>query len=91
MYCPEHSLDVSLPSTCVKMLLAQPLIEFQLPLKEPFPLSPACRDRMRSGIDKVFQLAGAFQPHFIVFPEFSVPGLEGVQRIRQGGVEFRGS
>jgi hypothetical protein len=83
MHCREHILDVTLPSTSVTMLIAQPFVEFHLPRQEPFPLSQACRDRMMGGIDKVFQLARTVRPHFIVFPEFSVPGLTGVQRIRQ--------
>src|SRR5665213_3375756 len=77
----EQPINIILPKTSVRMLIAQPFLEFDTPLQEPFPLLPACAARMTVGIDQVFSIALEFQPHFIVFPEFSVPGVAGVERI----------
>ena len=78
----EESIDLTLPSTCVKMLIAQPYLEFEQPLQEPFKLISACRSRMLSGIANVFAVSNAFQPHVILFPEFTLPGVEAVELLK---------
>jgi hypothetical protein len=78
---PEQQIDVTLPSTSVNMLIAQPFLEFQAPVQEPFALRPECAARILAAIDNVFVVAGTFHPHFIVLPEFSLPGIAGVERV----------
>lgn len=63
------------------MLLAQPFLEFQTPVQEPFALLPECADRILMGIDNIFAVARTYHPHFIVLPEFSIPGVAGVERV----------
>jgi hypothetical protein len=78
---PEQPIDITLSENSVKMLIAQPFLEFQPPIQEPFALLPGCAARMLAGIDRVFLVAGTFRPHFIVFPEFSLPGVVGVKSV----------
>jgi len=81
IHVPEQQIVVTLPSTSVKMLVAQPYLEFQAPVQEPFALTPECDARMLAGIDNIFSAARTFHPHFVVFPEFSLPGVTGVERV----------
>ena len=81
MQVAEYQIDVTLPADSVVMLIAQPFLEFVQPLQEPFPLSNPCNARLLQAIDNVFDVAQSSHPHFIVFPEFSIPGLAGAQRI----------
>src|SRR4051812_22442133 len=83
MQVVEQQIDVTLPSNAVRMLIAQPFLEFQPPVQEPFALTPACVQRLQDAIDHTFVKVAAYHPRFVLFPEFSVPGLAGVQRIRQ--------
>jgi hypothetical protein len=78
---PEQQLDVTLPQSSVRMLIAQPFLESQAPIQEPFALRPECAARMLAAIDNLFAVAGTFHPHFIVLPEFSLPGVAGVERV----------
>ena len=79
----EQQVDVTLPSNAVRMLIAQPFLEFQTPVQEPFALTPASVQRLQDAIDNTFAKVAAYHPRFVLFPEFSVPGLAGVQRIAQ--------
>ena len=79
----EQQIDVTLPSNAVRMLIAQPFLEFQAPVQEPFALTPASVQRLEDAIDNTFAKAAAYHPRFVLFPEFSVPGLVGIQRIAQ--------
>ena len=63
------------------MLLVQPFLEFEPPHQEPFPLSRACERRLSDAIDTVFECAASRHPHVILFPEFALPGVTGVQRV----------
>jgi hypothetical protein len=78
---PEQLIDVTLPSTSVKMLVAQPFLELQAPVQEPFALAPECASRILAGIDNIFEVARKCHPHFILLPEFSLPGAAGVARV----------
>ena len=78
----EETIDVTLPSTSVKMLIAQPYLEFRQPLQEPFALLNQCSSRLLSGIDNVFAVSRTFEPHVILFPEFSLPGIDAVDRVK---------
>ncbi len=77
----EETLSVTLPAQSARVLCAQPFIEFRAPLQEPFPLSPECQSRLLDGIDRVIDAANEQSAEFIVFPEFSIPGIEGVERL----------
>lgn len=79
----EQQIDVTLPSTAIRMLIAQPFLEFQAPLQEPFRLEPGCAQHLEDAIDTTFARVAEFQPQFVLLPEFSVPGLPGVQRLAQ--------
>ena len=80
MHIEEQPLAVTLPSTSTTMLLVQPFLEFESPLQEPFPLSQACEQRLSDAIDGVFERHASRRPHVILFPEFALPGVAGVQR-----------
>ena len=77
----EQLLDVTLPSTSIRMQLVQPFLEFEAPIQEPFPLSQGCEQRLLDVIDAVFERAALHRPHVILFPEFTLPGVPGVQRV----------
>ncbi len=77
----EQSISVTFPSTCVKMLMVQPYLEFETPLQEPFPLLPGCSDKLIKAIDKAFDIAGTFNAHIMLFPEFALPGVGAVSKV----------
>ena len=81
MQVAEFQINVTFPSNSVRMLIAQPFLEFLQPPQEPFPLSPACNAGLLQAIDNIFDVARLSRPHFIIFPEFSLPGIEGVQKV----------
>ena len=78
----EEQIDVTFPSESVRVLCAQPYISFREPIQEPFPLSKDCVTRLLNGIDCVFEAAFLYHPQFIVFPEFSVPGVDGIRKAK---------
>lgn len=78
----EEAINVTLPSTSVKMLLAQPFLQLRTPVQEPFTLSDDCRLRMSAGIANVLKIAATVQPHVILFPEFAIPGVQAVEDIK---------
>lgn len=77
----EQQIDVTLPSTSIKMLIVQPHLEFLEPVQEPFPLQQVCNQRLLDVIDSAFQKALAYHAQLILFPEFALPGVEGVKRV----------
>jgi hypothetical protein len=77
----EETLAVTLPTESVRVLCAQPFINLREPIQEPFPISDECQSRLSQGIDRVLHAANEFRPQFIVFPEFSIPGVAGVARL----------
>src|SRR3979490_2681672 len=83
MRVSEQQIDVTVPSNAVRMLIAQPFLEFQAPVQEPFSLTAPCVQRLDDAIDNTFTKVAAYHPRFVLFPEFSVPGLAGVERIAQ--------
>lgn len=78
----EEEINVAFPHLGVKMLLAQPFLELAHPIQEPFLLTPDCAQRLMQGVDRVLALAATFHPQVIVFPEFCIPGVSGVERLR---------
>jgi len=78
------ALGVRLPRGEVAMVVAQPYVN--LVAQEPFTWAPAERQRALECIDDVLAVSrrrahGADKTHFTVFPECTVPGLDGVDRI----------
>ena len=78
-------LGVQLPLHGVGMVVAQPYLE--LTAHEPFTWLPAQRARALECVDTTLAVARsrahrADKTHFTVFPELSIPGFEGVARIR---------
>lgn len=77
----SEQLDVTLPSERVRILSAQPFISFRDPTQEPFPVSDECESRLLKGLGCVLDAARLHSPQFVLFPEFSIPGLKAVERI----------
>lgn len=78
------ALGVHLPRGEVSMVVAQPYVAF-VP-KEPFTLAPGERQRALECIDDTLEVSrkcphGAEKTYFTVFPECTLPGLDGVDRI----------
>lgn len=77
-------LGVRLPREAVGMVIAQPYVDFIH--MEPFSLVPAVRAAALAGIDTTLAVArtcahGAEKTHFTIFPECTLPGLDGFDRI----------
>lgn len=75
---------VRFPRSDVGMVIAQPYVAFDA--AEPFPLQERLRASALAGIDAVLAVArschhGAEITHFTIFPECTIPGLEGYDRI----------
>lgn len=75
---------IRLPRGEVGMVIAQPYVDFVH--LEPFPLLPGLRDAVLAAIDATLAVArgrahGAEKTHFTIFPECTLPGLEGFDRI----------
>jgi hypothetical protein len=81
MVVDEQPIDVTLPADSVRLLLVQPFLQLQEPLQEPFPPSAACAARLAAAIDSVFQNTALHHPHIVLFPEFSIPGVQGVRQV----------
>lgn len=77
-------LGVRFPRGEVGVVIAQPYVDFAR--LEPFPLLPRLRNAALSGIDATLAVAlecahGAEKTHFTIFPECTLPGLDGFDRI----------
>lgn len=79
-------LGVRLPRGGVGMVIAQPHIEFTK--KEPITCVPENKQQTLEGISATLDVARGRhhrgdKTHFTVFPECSLPGLEGVARVTE--------
>ncbi|GFE84890.1 hypothetical protein GCM10011487_68900 [Steroidobacter agaridevorans] len=77
---------LTFPSSGVGMVLAQPFL--QLTEEEPFTCSPASKQAQLAAIARTLQIAracphGAEKTHFTIFPECTIPGLDGIAAIDQ--------
>lgn len=75
---------VVLPNDRVGMVVAQPYLS--LTDVEPFRCSPAAKPGLLATLDATLAVAraashGVAKTHFTIFPEYSIPGLEGVAKI----------
>lgn len=78
------ALGVRIPRGEVGMVVAQPYVDFVN--QEPFTWQPTCKQRALECIDATLEVAlkcshGADKTHFTVFPECTIPGLDGVDRV----------
>ena len=76
--------NVSLPSDRVGMVIAQPCLS--LTDVEPYRCAPTSIQNQLAMISKTLEVArdamhGATKTHFTIFPEYSIPGLEGIALI----------
>jgi hypothetical protein len=79
------SRGVKFPSDHVGMVIAQPYLS--LSDLEPFQCLPSAKPEQLSALVKTLEIAcrpthGAEKTHFTVFPEYSIPGLDGVDVIQ---------
>jgi hypothetical protein len=81
MFVHEQSIAVTLPADSTRLMLVQPFLRLHEPLQEPFPLTEACAAHLTVAIDSVFQKVTAHRPQVVLFPEFAIPGVQGVQQI----------
>ena len=84
---------VKLPSDRVGMVLAQPCLK--LTSSEPYRCEADARQEQLAVLDETLKVArqathGLPKTHFTVFPEYSIPGLDGVRLIdtRLGAAEW---
>ena len=81
MLIVEQTVAVTLPAAQVRMMVVQPFLDLQEPLREPFPLRDACAARLMDAINSVFAKVTEHRPHMVLFPEFALPGVQGVERV----------
>ena len=78
------ALGVSFPEGGVGMVLAQPFLG--LDDGPPFACAGDARNRLLACVDATLDVArgrhhGADKTHFTVFPEYTIPGVEGIAKI----------
>jgi hypothetical protein len=83
VHVDEHDIDVAIPCSAVNLLLAQPFVELATPLVEPFTLSEKARNHSASGVMNSLDLACHNNTHFLVLPEFTLPGVAAVDAVKQ--------
>ena len=81
MHVAEQTIAATLPPGTVRLMLVQPFLDLREPLLEPFPLSAPCTQRLMDAITSVFDKVIAHRPHIVLFPEFAIPGVEGVKLV----------
>ena len=82
----EQEIDLELPSDNVGIVVMQPFID--LNQNEPRRLVNGSRSRQIDRVLKTLQIAAdadhaCDKTHFTVFPEYTIPGLEGVKKIEE--------
>jgi len=82
----EIQLDVTLPDDGIGMVIMQPFVE--LCGHEPYCWQNDKKDKQIERIVRTLEIAkqsdhGCEKTHFTVFPEYSIPGLEGVKKIQE--------
>lgn len=76
------NLKVTLPSTHVKMVTMQPFVH--LTKDEPFHWPDDKKEEQIQAIERTLEIARDNGPtHFTLFPEYSIPSLEGVNIINE--------
>jgi hypothetical protein len=77
---------VVLPSDRVGMVMAQP--HLWLAEQEPFVCLPGRKNRLMAALRKTLDVSkgnhhGQAKTHFTLFPEYCIPGLDGVDEINE--------
>lgn len=75
----SKQLNVIFPSTHIRIVLMQPQIF--LSDIEPFNWPEEKKQEQLSGIRRTFDIAKRDRAHFTLFPEYAIPGLDGVNEI----------
>ena len=76
-----------LPSQSVGMVIAQPYLpDSSLTLAEPYQCTMQAKTKQLAALGKTLEVAraaqhGASKTHFTIFPEYSIPGLDGIALI----------
>lgn len=82
----EIQLDITLPDDGIGMVTMQPFVE--LCDNEPYRWQIDKKDKQIERIIRTLEIAmrpdhGCDKTHFTIFPEYSIPGLEGVKKIQE--------
>lgn len=82
----EIPLDITLPDDGVGMVIMQPFVE--LCGDEPYRWQNDKKGKQIDRIVRTLEIAkqadhGCEKTHFTIFPEYSIPGLEGVKKIQE--------
>lgn len=82
----EIPLDITLPDDGIGMVVMQPFVE--LCDREPFCWQNDKKSKQIDRIVRTLEIArqadhGCEKTHFAVFPEYAIPGLEGVSKIQE--------
>lgn len=82
----EKKLDITLPDTGIGMVIMQPFVE--LSNNEPYRWQNGKKEKQIERIIRTLEIAkqadhGCEKTHFTVFPEYAIPGLEGVTKIQE--------
>lgn len=78
--------DITLPDHGIGMVIMQPFVE--LNDHEPYRWRDDKKSKQIERIVRTFEIAkqadhGCEKTHFTIFPEYAIPGLEGVQKIQE--------
>lgn len=79
----HHEIDVEFSHDAVRMLLHQPHIEFETPVSEPFRIAKSHVARHLDAIRRLLDCTASFNPSFVLLPEYSVPGVIGIELIHK--------
>ena len=81
----EVQLNIHIPSDELCIVAQQPFVRFTEPRQEPFRWADKAIDEQLAAIGRTLDLASeglsGRPPTFVVFPEYAVPGIRGVQAI----------
>ncbi len=82
----EVELNIALPDDGIGMVIMQPFVE--LCDREPYRWQNNKKDKQIERIVRILEIAkqadhGCEKTHFTIFPEYSIPGLKGVQKIQE--------
>lgn len=75
----EKSIGVIFPSQQIKMVAMQPHV--YLTTSEPFHWPNNKKTEQIAGINRTLEIAKNQQTHFTLFPEYAIPGLDGINAI----------
>lgn len=86
MHVKIIELDLLIPEDRIRVVAMQPFIRLQKPVSEPYKWDPAKIDYQIAAIENTLDIAqneNGKEVNFIIFPEYSVPGIAGLLRIEE--------